>query len=155
MAEPGTELSSIWDGLTTDKPLLSENQILPPVSETTDWPRFTPSVLSRPSALAILANIDCFYNTLYEFVAGNAQNVIGGRDPQPAVLVFCDSKYRSVKRLKCFAWYMHTAHHRCKARPSAVPIQRIPPESCRRQLTSSEGNPSWRYSFAISSATWH
>src|SRR6202043_2326068 len=46
----GTELSAIWDGLTTDKPRLSENQILPAESETTDWHGFTPSVLSRPSA---------------------------------------------------------------------------------------------------------
>src|SRR5258708_16378803 len=46
----GTELSSIWDGSTTDKPLVSENQILPAESETTDRLRFTPSVLSRPSA---------------------------------------------------------------------------------------------------------
>src|SRR5882724_1862266 len=46
----GTELSAIWDGLTTEKPLLSESQILPAESETTDRLRFTPSVLLRPSA---------------------------------------------------------------------------------------------------------
>src|ERR1700747_1492647 len=40
----GTELSLIWDGLTTDKPLLNENQILPAESETTALLRFTPSV---------------------------------------------------------------------------------------------------------------
>jgi hypothetical protein len=55
-------MSVIWDGLTTDKPLLSENQILPAGSETTDWLRFTPSGALETIGLAILTNIDCLHN---------------------------------------------------------------------------------------------
>jgi len=66
----------IWDGLTTDKPLLSENQILPAESETTDRPPLHSFSALETIGLPILANIGCCHNTALQFVVRNAQNMI-------------------------------------------------------------------------------
>src|ERR1700739_1932733 len=65
-----TEPSEIWEKPTPDKPLLSENQILPAESETTDWLRFTPSVLSRPSVWSYSRTSSAFTTPLSSLSRG-------------------------------------------------------------------------------------
>src|ERR1700751_2334134 len=86
----GTELSLICDGLTTDKPLLSENQILPAESETTDRLRFTPSVLSRPSAWSYLRTSTAFTNGNCSVQRRKPAAAIAARKLGPTVAFACD-----------------------------------------------------------------
>src|SRR6267142_1078276 len=140
-AMASAELAATRDGSTTDKPLLSENQILPAESETTDRLRFTPSVLSRPSVWSYSRASSALTTPLSSLSRGTRKTcfevAIQNLPPlSSAIPTICSRRTSGDSR------GIRKRLEARKARPPDVPLQRIPDESSKRQLISGKGKPS-------------